>query len=106
MNLFRNKNDKSSMKLMGVHIPIEDANKISLYSLLQKTTRSKILKEMIDKFVEKLPQIEKLIQSVIKEIKKDFKGTKKEKDILKVNLSKKKIPQNIIEQIIKSLDQK
>ncbi len=108
MTLFKPKNKYTeNMKLIGVHIPIESANRLALYCLKEGLTRSSIQKDLINGFLANIPGTDKLIISVAKKAKKDFKKSKmtinKYCIQLQADLQTRKIPEDMIQEIIKQV---
>ena len=122
MKLLNSKND--NMKSIGSHITIQDYVRLALYCILEGKSKSKFLKELIQKELNELPDLDKLINFVYKEILQDWNNKKQEnqdkngwklntditkkflnyKTNLKTKLRNKKIPEQIISKIINKLD--
>lgn len=73
MSVYQSKTRKFIMnnKLVGVHIPNEDAHRIALYCVGKGVTRTKVLKDLINEFLEVIPSLDELVlisaNNVIKE---------------------------------------
>lgn len=112
MTLYKANNKYTTgMKLIGVHIPKQDANQIALYCLKNKKTRSEIYKGLVNSFLKEISNTNQLINDIVKECFIDFKSQNKSfnKSInkyttqLKIDLKIKKISEDSIQEIVNKL---
>lgn len=113
--VFMTKTEKSVLetKMVGVHIPKDNANRLALLSLTQGVPRTHILKSIINDYLDEQPSLDKLIK---KSINMAFDGWKKMKgqngakekfsnylSQTADDLSSNRMEQGIIDAIIKGL---
>ena len=53
MAIFETSNKRKNYKLVGVHLPPQEHNYLSLYAMVKKTTKSKLFLSLIRKWIEK-----------------------------------------------------
>lgn len=78
MSILRNRvvKKREGYRLVGVSIPLQDHNFLTMYSLVNDTTKSKILQRMISKWlrVTRIPSAEKeLVETLIRRAKVRWK---------------------------------
>jgi len=59
-------------KMVGCYIPRQDAERISLHSILNNKSRSKLLYKVIMKFITTLPELEPMLQEIALKCLKDW----------------------------------
>lgn len=125
--VFRSRSEDSVTrnKLVGCYIPREEAERISLYSVLKGTSRSQLLSKIILKYITSLPELDNSIQEIAEKALKDWQqkhlqnigepGYRTEDQIsnrweeykkdLHHDLKVQRIPKNIIQEIITTMEE-
>jgi predicted DNA-binding protein len=78
MTVFQSRTNKhsESKKLVGVHLDKEDANRLAMLSLELEVPRTTILKDIINKYLEKQDTLPGLIDHASKRANRDWKKVK------------------------------
>ena len=67
-NIFGKTGNKSEEKLVGAYIPQIDANRLALYSVLSGKTRTAILKNLINNFLDETPGYNEIVSKLSEQI--------------------------------------
>ena len=112
-------------KLVGTYIEREPAERFALHSLLKAESRSCILEKIIMTYIDQLPSLETLLIIVVEKALKDWKEAQvnhlaqqgwqsieqvtkrweEYKTDLQIDLKKRSIPKEIIEEILIKIEE-